>query len=209
MVAGLEGLKAGRRPDRFTLWLLGIARNLHFKQAQKKHDRITDLVDERARGARTLAVRREMKELLDRSLGELTERDQEILDLLHRKGLSRKEVAERLGMRMDTLHTRCERMHARLREGLSRHLTTVALSRVVRPPITLADIRTLRPAFRAALTARHLDALSDAQASAKLALPEATLRARLRSAYEMLKCDDSSDFSQARDEYKKECKERG
>ena len=209
MVAGLEGLKGGRRPDRLTYWLLGIARHLHSRRKRKQLDFITDAVDPDAHGARTLAIRQEMQDLLDRTLQDLPGRDQEILELLHRKGLSRKRIGEELGMSHEAVHARCERIHERLRAELSRHLTTVALSSSGRPPITLESIRALRPAFRAALTARHLDGLTDPQAAAKLALPEATLRARLRSAYEMLRCDEEADFSRAKAEYQRECKERG
>jgi RNA polymerase sigma factor (sigma-70 family) len=209
MLAGLEGLKSGRRPDRFTHWLLGIARHLHSRTKRRPIDPLTDAVDPDARGARTLAVRREMNELLDRTLQDLPEQDQEILELLHRKGFTRKRIGEELGLSHEAVHARCERIHERLRAELSRHLTTIALSASGRPPLTLESIRRLRPAFRAALTARHLDGLTDVQASAKLAVPEATLRARLRSAYDMLRCDEEADFSRARAEYKRECKERG
>jgi RNA polymerase sigma-70 factor (ECF subfamily) len=201
MVAGLEGLKDGKRPERLTHWLLGISRNLYFKKSRRGLAHLTDAVDPSMRGARTLAVRREMKGLLDRTLEDLPRKDRKILELLHRKGCSRKEVAAKLGVSQDAIHARCERLHDRLREELSRHLTTAALAQVERPPVSLADINALRPAFRAVLTARHLEGLTDVQASAKLAIPEATLRARLRSAYEMLKRDADDDFSLARREY--------
>lgn len=204
MLAGLEGIQAGRRPDRFTHWLLGIARHLHLKGKRRSLDSVQDTVDPDSRGARTIAVRREMKALLDRTLQDLPSRDQEILELLHRKGLSRKDAAEELGMTHEAMHARCERIHSRLRRRLSRHLTTIALRADGRPPLTLGAIRGLRPAFRAALTARHLDGLTDVQAAAKLAIPQSTLRARLKSAYEQLRCDEECDFSAAREEYRRE-----
>ena len=206
MLAGLEGLKRGKRPERLTHWLLGISRNLYFKKLGRGLEHLTDVADPQMRGARTQAVRREMQDLLDRTLEDLPPKDRKMLDLLHRKGCSRKEVASKLGMTLDAIHARCERVHDRLREELSRHVTTAALVRIERPPVSLADIRALRPAFRAVVTARHLDGLTDAQASAKLAVPEATLRARLRSAYDMLRRDEEADFSLARREYEEERK---
>lgn len=208
LVAGLEGIKAGRRPDRFTHWLLGIARHLHSKGRRRGLDSVTDVVDPDARGGRTLAVRREMNALLERTLADLSSQDREILELLHRKGLSRKAAADELGMTHDAMHARCERIHSRLRGELSRHMTTIALRAEGRPPVTLEAIRALRPAFRAVLTARHLEGLTDVQASARLAIPESTLRARLKSAYEMLRCDEEADFSAAREEYRREAPAR-
>ncbi|HLF95476.1 MAG TPA: sigma-70 family RNA polymerase sigma factor [Planctomycetota bacterium] len=201
MVAAMETVKKGKRPDRFTYWVLGISRNMYFRRSRRSLGHITDTVDPAARGARTLAVRREMKDLLDRKLGELPRKDQQILDLLHRKGFSRREVADKLGMTMDAVHARCERVHDRLRGELARHVTTVALQGGVPPPISLDDVRALRPAFRSVFTARHLEGLKETEASAKLSIPAATLRARLKSAYEMLGCGEDSDFSRAREEF--------
>lgn len=209
LIAGLEGLRDGKRPERLTHWLLGISRNLTFRRSRRDAEHLTDAIDPAMRGARTLAVRREMRALLDRTVEDLPRKDRKILELLHEKGCSRKQVAQRLKMTTDAVHARCERIHDRLREELSRHLTTAALQRVGRPPVSLADIRRLRPAFRAVLTARHLDGLTDVQASARLSIPEATLRARLRSAYDLLGREESDDFSLARKEYDAECKENG
>jgi len=118
-----------------------------------------------------------------------------------RSGLSRKEVADRLDLPIEAVHARCDRAHGRLRQALSRHFTTVTLSDLDSGGISLQDIRALRPAFRQVVLAEHLQGLSDAQASLRLQLPEATFRARLESAYEMLRCDPQADFSRAREEY--------
>ncbi len=207
MVAAMETVKKGKRPDRFTHWVLGISRNMYFRRSRRGLGHITDAVDPAARGARTLAVRREMKDLLERMLEELPRKDQQILDLLHRKGFTRREVAAKLGMTMEAVHARCERVHERLRGELARHVTTVALQGGVPPLVSLDDIRALRPAFRSVLIARHFEGQKDAEASAKLSIPEATLRARLKSAYEMLGCDEDTDFSRAREEYQAEREE--
>ena len=107
LVAGLEGVKGGKKPDRFTHWLLGISRNMHFRKVRRDVGHITDAVDPAARGGRTLAVRREMKDLLDGLMEALPAKDRKILDLLHRKGYTRREVAEQLGMTMEAVHARC------------------------------------------------------------------------------------------------------
>jgi DNA-directed RNA polymerase specialized sigma24 family protein len=128
----------------------------------------------------------------------MSPRDKEILSLRHKDNLSRKEIAARLNVPMVTIHARFERAYARLRETLSRHFTTMAFTPFA--PVPLKDILQLRPAFREAVTARHLDELPEAAAAAKLGIPAATLRARLESAYQMLGCGPGADFSGAREE---------
>lgn len=205
MIAGLEGLRAGRRPDRLTLWLLGIARHVSFRKPRPASDHeLNEVVDPRRRSAKSMAIRREMNALLERALESMTPCDRQIVDLHYRSGLSRKEIAERLDVPMDVIHTRCNRAHSRLREALTRHFTTVTLSKLEPPGIGLAEIRVLRPAFRQVIITKHLRGLNDRDAALHLQLPEATYRARLESAYEILKCDPQADFSRAREEYEAE-----
>ena len=205
LIAGLEGLKAGRKPERLTLWLFGIARHLSFdRQRTPSDDRLDEVVDPKRRSARSMAIRREMDALLARALEEMTPNDREIVDLHYRAGLSRKEIADRLELQMEAVHTRCERAHSRLREALSRHFTTVVLDKLESRAVRLEDIRALRPAFRQVITAKHLKGLGDRDAALHLQLPEATYRARLGSAYEILGCEPQADFSKAREEYELE-----
>ena len=205
MIAGLEGLKAGRKPDRLTYWLLGIARHLSYQKPRAASDEdLHEVVDPKRRSARSMVIRREMDALLERALEGMSPNDREIVDLLYRSGLSRKEIADRLDLPMEAIHSRCDRAHLRLREALSRHFTTVALSKLGPPAISLADIRGLRPAFRQVITAKQLQGLSDREAALQLQLPEATFRARLQSAYEILRCDAQADFCKAREQYKSE-----
>src|SRR5882672_6496569 len=208
MIAGLEGLKAGRRPERLTHWLLGIARHVSF--ARKRPDSnpaLEDREDPKRRSAGSMAIRREMDGLLRQTLERVNSNDREIVDLLYRAGLSRKEIAERLALDMGAVHSRCERAHSRLREALSRHFTTVAMTRLEPAAVTLKDIRALRPGFRQVITARHLLGMTDRDAAHHLQLPEATFRARLSSAYEMLHCDAKAEFSKAKAQYEEEKKE--
>jgi DNA-directed RNA polymerase specialized sigma24 family protein len=150
-----------------------------------------------------MVIRKEMGELLEKTMAAMSDNDRQMLDLLHRAGLSRKEIAEKLALPLDTIQARCERAHSRLRESLSRHFTTVTLAKLPRQPITLEEIQKLRPAFRQAITVRHLENLPHPAAALRLALPEATYRIRLQSAYEMLKCGANADFTRAREQYKK------
>jgi len=208
LIAGLEGLKAGRRPERLTMWLLGIARHVSFRRAMPTDDdTLRQIVDPRRRSAKSMAIRREMHALLERALEKMTPCDREVVDLHYRVGLSRKEIADRLDLPIEAIHARCDRAHSRLRAALSRHFTTVTLSDLESSGVSLQDVRSLRPAFRQVIMARHLQGLNDAEASRRLQLPEATFRARLESAYEILKCDPQADFSKAREEYlaEKEC----
>jgi RNA polymerase sigma-70 factor (ECF subfamily) len=201
LIAGLEGLKSGRKPEHLTGWLLGIARHVSFRRRlPTDEDALRQVVDTRRRSAKSMAVRREMNALLERALQKMTPCDREIVDLHYRAGLSRKEIADRLDLPMEAIHARCDRAHSRLRAALSRHFTTVTLSDLD-SGISLQDIRDLRPAFRQVITAKHLQGLSDGEASLRLQLPQATFRARLQSAYEILRCDPQADFSKAREEY--------
>jgi RNA polymerase sigma-70 factor (ECF subfamily) len=202
LIAGLDGLKAGRKPDRLTFWLLGIARHLSYHRPRPGSDReLEHVVDPERRSAKSMAIRREMDGLLQRALERMTPNDRQIVDLHYRAGLSRKEIAERLDMPIEAIHARCDRTRSRLREALSRHFTTVAVRKLEPKGIALADIQALRPAFRQVVMLRHLQNLGEREAALELQLPEATFRARLRSAYEILKCEPTADFSKAREQY--------
>ncbi len=203
VLAGLEGVKTGRRPDRFTHWLLGIARHLAARRTRTEREGFVDAVDPRSRGARTLVVRREMNDLLERTLEDLPPGCREVLDLLHRDQLTRKEAADRLGVPLEAIHARAERAYGKLREALSRHFTTLVLGPAALRAISLTEVRALRPAFRDAVFARHLEDLPESAAAARLGIPAATLRARLECAYEMLKCEPTADFKPARLEYRR------
>jgi RNA polymerase sigma-70 factor (ECF subfamily) len=202
LIAGLEGLKAGRKPDRLTSWLLGIARHVALNRPRTASDKNLDqVIDPKRRSAKSMAIRREMAVLLERALEGMTPNDREIVDLHYRAGLSRKDIADRLDLPIEAVHARCDRAHSRLRETLSRHFTTVALSRLDPESVPLDDIRALRPAFRQVITAKHLQGFNDREAALQLQLPEATFRARLSSAYEILRCEATADFSKAREQY--------
>ena len=200
LVAGLEGLRAGRRPDRLTTWLMGIAKNLSRRPRRGISMARMNLPDPGEKGARTRAVRNELDGVLRDGLAELSPGNRRMLELIHRDGVSRGEIARRMNVTIETIHARCERVYSKLRRRLSRHFTTLAF----RPSATVSldAIRKLRPAFREAVTARHLDGLDEKAAASRLGIPLATLRARLESAYPMLQCAPTSDFKAARAAYR-------
>ncbi|HKS17389.1 MAG TPA: sigma factor-like helix-turn-helix DNA-binding protein, partial [Planctomycetota bacterium] len=80
----------------------------------------------------------------------------------------------------------------RLRAFLSGHFTTMVLAG--NPP-TMERVMSLRPSFRAAFLARHVEELPPEKAAAKLGIPVATLEERLSFAYETLGCSERTDFA--------------
>jgi RNA polymerase sigma-70 factor (ECF subfamily) len=204
LIAGLDGLKRGTRPEKLTHWLFGIARNFSRHRTRLRLlEGDFEREDPDQRTARSVLIRREMRELLDHTMKSLSKGEREILELSHRAGLSRKEIGERLELPSDAVHARFKRAHERLRNALSEHFTTVVASRLETAPVALAEIEALRPGFRSAVTAVHLEELSPDQAALRLGVPLATLRARLRSAYEMLGHEEAPDFARAREEYRR------
>lgn len=194
LLEGLKELRGGVRPRALTGWMIGIAKHVRAHRTRLTL-RSVDRPDPAQRGGGSAVVRREMGELLRSTLGGLSETDRRVLDLAHRDGLSRKEIAEALGVEVAAVHSRFDRVHERLREALGRHFTTLVTRRAEGP--SLARIQALRPLFREALTLRHLDGLGEAETARRLGISAATLRARLRSAYELLGAGDAPDFSRA------------
>ena len=194
LLVGLRELKAGKRPDHLTRWFKGIARHV---AARKTRVATTDREpeDETGPSAQSVVVRREMRELLGRTLEGLSASDRELLDLEHRSGLSRKEIAERLELPLSNVQARIGRAMDRVRGALAEHFTTVAKRR--RPPLALSAVRALRPIFRDAVEAVHLEGRPEADAARRLGVSEAVLQARLASSYELLG-GGKPDFSLAR-----------
>jgi DNA-directed RNA polymerase specialized sigma24 family protein len=194
VACGLDGLRAGQKPDQFTLWIKGIIRNLHRRRLRENREDLLppDEVDPRS-GPLTVAIQGDAAALLDRMTPELPPTLKEVLEL-HRRGLSREKMAEALKVPLKNIHMRFVRLHGYLKEGLSRHYTTM----VVRGPVRWEDIRKLRPSFRDAVIVRHLENRPASEAARRLSIPPDTLEARLRTAYDALHCDEASDYSLAR-----------
>lgn len=203
LVAGLEGLREGAQPAQLTGWIMGIAKHVLSNQTRLLLSDI-DPPDPRQRGARSVLIRREMSDFLSSTLRELSDTDRKVLDLAHRRGLSRKQIAEEMDVEVEAIHSRLDRLRARLREALSKRFTTLALRRMGARATSWAAVRKLRPVFREPVTLRHLEELPEEETARRLGVSAATLRARLRSAYELLGHDDVPDFSAARREYRTE-----
>lgn len=201
LVRGLQGLKQGGRPDDLTGWLKGIARHVASNQTRLCLSDRLELADAPERSARTQAIRAEMRDLLDRSIGDLPPADREVVELAHQGGLSRKEIADKLDIPLPAVHSRFARAEQRLRGALEKHFTTVALRNLRPANPTAEDVRRLRPLFRDAVVRRHVEDLSEARAAQALGIPVATLRARLQSAYELLGHREAPDFQDARKEW--------
>ena len=63
--------------------------------------------------------------------------------------------------------------------------------------MALDQVVALRPLVREPVVLRHLEGLSEEAPARRLGVPAATLRARLRSAYELLGGEDTPDFAEA------------
>lgn len=198
LVRGLQGLKHGSRPDDLTGWLKGIARHVASNQTRLVLSDRLDAGAAPARSARTQAIRAEMSDLLERSIGDLSPADREVVELAHHGNLSRKEIADKLDLPLPAVHSRFARAEQRLRGALEKHFTTVALKNLRPANPTADDVRRLRPLFRDAVVKRHLEDLPEAKAAGVLGIPVATLRARLQSAYELLGYREAPDFREAR-----------
>ncbi|HEX7898054.1 MAG TPA: sigma-70 family RNA polymerase sigma factor [Planctomycetota bacterium] len=201
LIAGLEGLREGAHPEQLTAWIMGIAKHVQSKRTRLLLSQI-DRSDPRQRGGGSLLIRKEMSDLLSSTLGELCEADRKVLDLTHRLGLTRKEIAEKMDVDVEAIHSRLDRVRGKLRESLSKHFTTLALRRIEGRGVTMDAVRALRPMFREPVILRHLDDLTEAEAARRLAVPVSTLRARLRSAYELLGFEEAPDFSAAKREHR-------
>ncbi len=196
---GLEVVRdPTRRPARFTGWLLGVVKHLAWRRTDRRRQPLPqDPILEDTRHGRPSGpmIEKEMAGLVTRALESLPGGEREIVEERFVRGVSRAEIAKRLGCSVDTVDRRLKSATSRLRSFLSGHFTTMVLTGAAP---TLERVMELRPSFRAAFLARHVDGLSAEQAAAKLAIPPATLEERLRYAYQTLGCSERTDFSALR-----------
>lgn len=199
MAAGLEGIRSGKRPDRFTKWLLGVARNVAKREFSKERPtaRLGNLefIPDRDRdGAGTKVADAELRGILKRTVERLPGEYRDVLELRFVKGLSREQVAKSMEISTEALDKRMDRAFARLRMDLSRHFTTLVLPSVESRPVTAADVQAMRPSFREAFALRHRDGLSPEQIAVKLGVAEKTVNERLKTAYELLRARETDGF---------------
>jgi RNA polymerase sigma factor (sigma-70 family) len=187
-----------RRPEKFTGWLLGVVKFLAWRKPRRRTGPIpADLPMEDTRHGRPtgLLAGAETAGLLSRALETLDRDERSLIEQRFVQGVTRPRLAERAGCSIDTIDRRLKTAMTRLREFLSGHFTTMVLAG---DTPTMDRILRLRPSFRAAFLARHVEGLSAEKAAAKLGIPLDTLRERLKFAYETLGCSERSDFAPLR-----------
>ncbi|HEY3225704.1 MAG TPA: sigma-70 family RNA polymerase sigma factor [Planctomycetota bacterium] len=196
---GLEVVRdATRRPARFTGWLLGVVKHLAWRRVDRHRQPLPgDVLLEDTRHGRPSGpmIEREMAGLVSRALEALPGDEREIVEERFVRGTPRAEIAKRFGCSVDTVDRRLRSATSRLRAFLSGHFTTMILSGAAP---SMERVMKLRPSFRAAFLARHVEGQSAEEAATKLGIPPATLEERLRYAYQTLGCTERTDFSALR-----------
>lgn len=199
MAHGLETVRdASRRPARFTGWLLGVVKHIAWRRASRRQRPLPkEIILEDTRHGRPSGpmIEGEMGALLERALGSLPEEERAVVEERILGRAPRGDIARRIGCSLDTVDRRLKSAIARLRETLSGHFTTLVLSG---PAPTMERVMALRPSFRAAFLARHVEGLGPEEAAGKLGIPLATLKERLAYAYQKLGCGEGTDFSALR-----------
>jgi RNA polymerase sigma-70 factor (ECF subfamily) len=106
-------------------WLLGVARK-HLANRRRGEERMVALHRRLAseHGPVTAGIGEEVDERVIRALGQLSERDRELLMLLAWDELSQPEVAEVLGLRKNTVAVRLHRARRQFAEALAREDAT-------------------------------------------------------------------------------------
>jgi len=183
MVEGLEGIRSGRRPDRFTGWILGVVRHVALEQQRQVRRELPSGAVGTSGGAterspRTALMQSEMKTLLRRIVDDLPPDLQEVVRLRFDGNFKRKDLAGELGLTPEGVDKRLERAFAKIRAALSRHFTTVVLPQVAAPP----GAEALRPSFREVYLLSRVEGLSPGDIARRLDLPSATVEERLAHA---------------------------
>ena len=196
---GLEVVRdANRRPARFTGWLLGVVKHLAWRRAGRRPRPMPGepALEDTRHGSPSGVLRdAEMAALLRRALASLSDADRDLVQDRFVRETTRPEIARRLGCSLDTVDRRLKIAVTRLRAYLSGHFTTMVLAGGAPP---MERVLQLRPSFRSAFLARHVEGLSAERAAHKLGIPVATLEERLRFAYDSLGCTDRTDFGPLR-----------
>lgn len=121
-----------REPDRLRSWLYAVARNealsrIRDRRREQPSDELPEIVSGEPDPA-TLAARSELANLISDACGGLTDRDQLVLELSYRQGLSGPELADALGVSPRNANTLVER----LRDTIARSLGALLICRQVR-----------------------------------------------------------------------------
>jgi RNA polymerase sigma factor (sigma-70 family) len=120
-----------KNPDSLRPWLYSIAhhealRSIHRSGRERAVEELPDEPSADA-GPETLAARHELAELIAEAAGGLSDRDRAVLDLTYRHGLDGSELAEALGVSLES----AKKLTQRLRETIERSLGALLVSRSV------------------------------------------------------------------------------
>lgn len=173
-----------REPDRLRSWLYAVARNealsrIRDRRREQPSDELPEIVSGEPDPA-TLAARSELANLISDACGGLTDRDQLVLELSYRQGLSGPELADALGVSPRNANTLVER----LRDTIARSLGALLICRRVNadparcPELaaTLADWDGQFTVLMRKRAARHIDSCAVCeQQRAKMVSPTALL----------------------------------
>lgn len=187
-----------KRPKKFTGWLLGVVKYLAWSRARRRGSPLPpELTLEDTRHGRPsgVMVDAEMDGILKRALHTLSGEDRSLVQERFVRGLTRPELAEKFDCSIDTIDRRLRISVERLRAHLSGHFTTLVLAG---DTPSMEQVLRLRPSFRSAFLARHVEGLTKEKAAIKLGIPVETLEERLRFAYETLGCSELTDFAALR-----------
>jgi len=121
-IRAYEALATCQHPERFGAWFFRILRNqcLNHRSRRRAHlplDAVAAAAPERSD---VLAEQQELRDQLDRALGQLSADQREAFVLRHVEGRSYAEMAELLGEREDRLRMRVHRARDAMRRGLER-----------------------------------------------------------------------------------------
>jgi RNA polymerase sigma-70 factor (ECF subfamily) len=199
LVHGLDGIRGGARPDKFTGWILGIVRHTAARREDERGPVVSGehpRADPNAAPPSEVLMRQEMEVLLQRAMKQLPLDSRKILEMRFEKEMTREALSERLGISTEAIDKRIDKAIGRIRELMARHFTTVVLPKVVRArgPVTKEEIAQLRPSFRQVFTLRHVQGLTVADIARELLLPVETVHERLKFAYHQLGCGPDDDY---------------
>jgi RNA polymerase sigma-70 factor (ECF subfamily) len=109
-------------------WVYGIVvrvardyRRAHVRKGRESPEELEQLVDDSPRGAQQHLEQRESVALLDRLLGTLPDEQREVLVLVELEQLTVPEIAELLGMNVNTVYTRLRAARKSFDQALARH----------------------------------------------------------------------------------------